>query len=338
MEKIKTGLLGSGGAARIHANALKLCPDREFVGIFSLDQEGAQIFAREYGVTAFETKEALFASCECIHICTPSGTHYEDTMECLQRGKHVVCEKPVCMTSEQCDMLEKALEKSDAKYMPISQHRFSEAYHKVKKALENGDFGKILHAGVEVMYYREPKYYSDSNWRGTIKNDGGVLMNQGIHEIDVLVGLLGKPLRVWAVAGRMLHDIEAPDTVNAFVTFEKGCTAQIAVTTAAAPGFPARHFLFGTKGMTEVVEDRIVKWQTEGADEEVCGQENDLKSGMSNPLGIDMTLHAVQFREFSDLIRGGGTQNYTAEDAFTTIRLLDAIFVSANEQRMIDLA
>ena len=187
------------------------------------------------------------------------------------------------------------------------------------------------------MYYRNPKYYSESNWRGSLQADGGVVMNQGIHGIDLMVGLLGKPVRVWAVSDNLAHAIESPDTFKSFVVFENGCTAQIAVSTAAAPGYMPRCAIFGTNGMVEISEDKIVKWQVNGVPEE-NGAADEVKAGMNDPLDIDMSLHAIPFREFSDLIRGVGTLRYGAEDALVTIRLLDAMFVSAKEKRIVELA
>jgi len=335
VQKIKTGILGCGGAARIHAEALKHCPEREVVGVYApaWDRENAEKFAWEYGMRVFASKEELFEACECIHICTPSGQHCSDSLECIAQGKHVVCEKPLCMTNEECDALEQALAAHpEIGFMPVSQHRYSEAYQKVERALDMGEFGNLISGSVEVMYFRDPAYYQASSWRGTRKDDGGVLMNQGIHEIDVLLGLLGKPMWVAATAGNRYHEIEAADTVSAFGQFENGTNLFLSVSTAAAPGYPGKHTIFGTGGMVQVEEDRIVKWstaeETDGTGE--VSAKNDF-SGKSDPLAIDMTLHAVQFTELSNVIRNGVQQKYKLEDATGTIRFLNAVFQAAQE-------
>lgn len=347
--KITTGILGSGAAARIHAEALKLCPDRDFVGVYSIDTKGAAEFAQQYGIKVFASREEMFDACECIHICTPSGFHCQDSIDCLRHGKHVVCEKPLCMTKEECGLLLEETAKSGKCFMPISQHRYTETYDKIKTAVDGGKLGEIVNANVRVMYYRDPQYYSTSSWRGTRKQDGGVLMNQGIHHIDVLLGILGKPESVAATASNKRHKIESPDTVTALVKFPGDVTATMAVSTAAAPGYSARYTIIGTCGMVEVVEDTIVKWELEGEADETTKsmttvetvETSDLMdnglSGKTNPLDIDMSLHSHQFSEFTRVIREGAAQKYTLEDAVTTIRFLNSTFEAALEGRIAEV-
>lgn len=327
-ERIKTGILGSGAAARIHANALKDCPERELVGAYSPDTEGLKQFAAEYGVKAFESREALFQACECIHICTPSGMHFQDSCECLERGLHVMCEKPVCMTAEEGEQLMEVLEHAEGHFMPIAQCRYSDSYRKVQNALADGRLGELVGAQVEVMYYRSPEYYSGSCWRGNKKDDGGVMMNQAIHYIDMMVGLLGKPVSVTATAANRLHRIESPDTISALVEFESGMTTVMMLSTAASPGYPGRYTIYGTQGSLCVEENRIVEHGV---------QEAPSHTGFRDPGGISMELHAREFEEFSQVIHRGIDQTYTAREAIEAIRLIEAAFLAAEENRKVFL-
>ena len=333
-DKIRTGILGCGTAAQLHAKALRECPERELVGAYSPDTQGLCSFAEEYGIKAFSGREEMFAACECIHICTPSGMHFADSMECLQQGKHVICEKPVCMTTEECEKLLEALSKTEAGFMPIAQSRYADGYRQIKEALQNGVLGNVIGAVVEVMYYRSSEYYRNSPWRGSKKEDGGVIMNQAIHYVDMVIGLLGDPRCVTASASNKLHPIEAPDTVSALVEFESGTTATFMLSTAAYPGYPGKYMIFGTKGSVQV-EEGTIHWQLEESREEVKGVTG--HTGFKDPGGINLSLHPRQFREFSDVIRQGAKQAYDAAEAVKAVKLIQAVFRSAEEGRKVYL-
>lgn len=338
MEKIKTGILGYGAAARMHMTSLAMCPEREVTGIYGPNPEKCKKFAEEYGITPFESREALFDANDCIHIATPNGNHYEDIMDCLAHRKHTVCEKPVCMTDEECDAVEKAVEKSDVKFTAVSQFRFSKVYGIVKNAIDRGDFGKLLTANVRMMYYRSPEYYNAVPWRGSRTRDGGVLMTQSLHGIDVTLGLLGKPVAVTAMAKTMHHDIEAADTSAALVEMENGMAVLFETSTASFPGYPRQYSISGTAGTVEMIEESIARWDIPGKENlELPVSVQDLASGASDPNNLDYSLHATQYREFSNAILHNAPLSYTLYDATQTVRLINGIFRSQEENRKIFL-
>lgn len=338
MDKIKTGLLGYGAVAHMHMKALDLCPEREVTGVYGPNPEKAAAFAAQYGITAFPTRQALLENSDCIHICTPTGTHYQDILDCFAANCHALVEKPLCMTDEECDLILEASQKASVEIMPVSQYRYSKTFSTVKKAVDAGAFGTLLSANVKMMYYRTPEYYRSAPWRGTVKEDGGVLMTQALHGIDVTLGIMGKPVWVAAMAKTMLHDIEAPDTAVALVGMENGAAVIFETSTASAPGYPRQYCFSGTNGAVEMLEETIARWDIPGKEDldVPIGAEN-LLSGASDPMNLDSSLHAAQFTDFSNQIRGIGTPHYTLEDGIQTVKLINAIFRSQNEDRKVYL-
>lgn len=336
--KIKTGILGYGAAARMHMTSLAMCPEREVTGIYGPNPEKCKKFAEEYGIRAFTSREELFAANDCIHITTPNGNHFADIMDCLSHHKHTVCEKPVCMTDEECDLVEKAVAESDVKFTAVSQFRFAKAFYAVKEAIDAGKFGKLLTANVRMMYYRSPEYYTAVSWRGSATADGGVLMTQSLHGIDVTLGLLGKPVAVTAMAKTMHHDIEAADTAAALVEMENGMAVLFETSTASFPGYPRQYSISGTNGMVEMLEESILRWDIPGKEDLTLPVgKTSLASGASDPNNLDYSLHAAQYTEFSNHILHGTPLSYTVKDALLVVRLINAIFRSQKEDRKIYL-
>lgn len=338
MEPIKTGLLGYGAVAHMHMKALAQCPERVVTGVYGPNPEKAEAFARQYGITAFPTRQALLEANDCIHICTPTGTHYQDILDCFGANCHALVEKPLCMTDEECDLILEAAKKATAEIMPVSQYRYSPTYREVKKAADSGAFGKLLSANVKMMYYRTPEYYRSAPWRGTVKEDGGVLMTQALHGIDVTLGIMGKPVWVAAMAQTMFHDIEAPDTAVALVGMENGAAVIFETSTASAPGYPRQYCFSGTNGAVEMLEETIARWDIPGKEQlTVPMAGGELLSGASDPMNLDSSLHAAQFTDFSNQIRGIGKPHYTLEEGIGTVKLINAIFRSQKEDRKVRL-
>lgn len=338
MEKIKTGILGYGAAAQMHMTSLAMCPERVVTGIYGPNPEKAKAFAEKYGIRAFSSREELFAENDCIHITTPNGNHFADIMDCVAHGKATVCEKPVCMTDEELSQVEKALKESGIPFTAVSQFRFSKAYRTVKNAIDSGAFGKLLTANVKMLYYRSPEYYTAVPWRGGMKSDGGVLMTQSLHGIDVTLGLLGRPVAVTAMAKVMHHDIEAPDTSAALVQMENGMAVLLETSTASFPGYPRQYSISGTAGTVEMVEESIARWDIPGKEElDMPVGIQELASGASDPMNLDYSLHANQYTEFSNHLLYGTPLSYTFADAAQTVRLINAIFRSQKEDKKIYL-
>ena len=163
-------------------------------------------------------------------------------------------------------------------------------------------------------------------------------MTQALHGIDVTLGLLGKPVCVTAMAKTMLHDIEAPDTAVALVGMENGAAVIFETSTASFPGYPRQYCISGTNGTVEMLEETIARWDIGGKEElDVPIGADNLLSGASDPMNLDSSLHAAQFTDFSNLILHDTKPHYTLDDGIQTVKLINAIFRSQNEDRKVYL-
>jgi len=149
-------------------------------------------------------------------------------IEAAKAGKHIVVEKPMALTTADCDKIIRTCDENNVKLEVISQNRFKDSFKMVKSMVEEGKLGRIVSADIYMKYYRSPEYYGASNWKGTWAMDGGgALMNQGIHGVDILLFIMGKVKSVFGYARTLARDIEVEDTASAVVEFESGALGVI---------------------------------------------------------------------------------------------------------------
>ncbi|MEN6314820.1 MAG: Gfo/Idh/MocA family oxidoreductase [Clostridiaceae bacterium] len=188
---------------------------------------------------------------EAMYIVTPTGLHCSIAEECLRAGKHVLLTKPMDANTENCDRaIALAKEKGLLLGMDFDLH-FRGPLTELEKAVREGWFGRILYANVNLNIFRSEEYYKENDsWRGTWKYDGGgAFSNQGIHEIDRLITVLGMPNRVKASIATQTHNIEAEDIGIAQWEYDNGCIARISSTTSyPASSWYTRIEMHGTKG------------------------------------------------------------------------------------------
>jgi len=208
--------------------------------------------AEQTGIPIYEhldqmlTKEKI----DVLHVATPSGNHYEHCMAAIERGMNVICEKPLEIHLDRIDKLIEAADKKKVRLATIYQNRWNEANRAIKQAADEGRFGRLAWAGCFTPWYRPDKYYDDGGWRGTWKFDGGgAIMNQSVHNIDLLQWIAGPVKSVSAYASSRIHPrIETEDTCSCAVEFENGAFGTIMGTTAMFPGMPARLEIGGENG------------------------------------------------------------------------------------------
>ena len=261
--EIRIGIIGCGTIAPIHAMAISATDGAELIGAVSHSYEKAKHFAENYSCEAFKSYEDMLSDrrIDAVSVCTPSGYHFENVRQALNAGKHVIVEKPICLTLEEADELT-ALSKERALCLcVVSQTRFSAAAQAVKKMIASGVAGKPVSAQLMMRFYRGQEYYDSAGWRGTWKYDGGgILMNQGIHGIDLLCYLMGRPLSVTGYAKTRLRQIEVEDTAAAALEFESGAVGTIDATACSVPSF-IRRYIFGFENGTVIMEnDTITHW------------------------------------------------------------------------------
>ena len=331
--KIKAALIGCGMIADTHLTAL-LNAGANVVGVYDANLDRAADFAAARGMKAYNSMDELLSDdITVVSVCTPSGTHASLAETIMEHGKYAIVEKPMALTVEECARIIEVEKKTGRFCAPISQLRFSPVFRQVRTAIEEGRFGRMIMGLLSMKYYRAPSYYAGS-WRGTKAMDGGgALMNQGIHGIDMMCGLLGYPISVSGHTATLLHDIEVEDTAVASLVIPNGTLGVIDGSTAVTHAKPRRLELCGTTASLTLEEDVIV--HTDGIDL-LSRTESGYKS-FSDPTAISTDLHEYQFCNILAAIAGNEPLFYTSEEALKTVAVITAIYESSRTGKTISL-
>ena len=324
-KKYGFGLVGCGVISKWHINAINMIEDASLIGVYDTYALGAQKLAQEYGVKAFSTYEEML-NCEeidIINICTPSGTHAPLIIEAAKAHKNIIVEKPMAITKEQIDDVIDAVEKNNVKLAVISQLRYEEDVIKLKQAIDNKVFGDIISADVYMKYYRSQEYYDSSAWRGTWEMDGGgVLMNQGIHGIDLLKYLVGPVKNVMGMCKTLSRNIDVEDTANVLLEFKNGALGVIQGTTTLNGGLPRFIHINGTKGYCQLTEKKITKWNVDGKEYMTDNVVDDSSNSFSDPKGLSDDSHFNQINDFVSALKEDKKPNIDMYDAKETLDII----------------
>ena len=270
------GIVGAGVIAAMHADAIATLPGARLVAVTDVAAGAAAAFAAARGCAAEPDLDALLArdDVDVVCVCVPSGLHAEVGVRAAKAGKHLVVEKPIDVTLEAADRLIEAARTAGVALTVISQHRFDPGLTELKRLLGEGALGRLVLGEASTKWYRTQAYYDSAGWRGTWAMDGGSLMNQGVHYVDLLRWCMGPVTEVTAVCTTQAHQIEAEDTALAIVRFGSGAVGTILSSTAAFPGFPQRLEITGTEG-TVIIEDGQMVRRAFGAGARADGDDGD---------------------------------------------------------------
>lgn len=234
----KAAIVGCGGIAKNHAENLSAL-HIEIVAVCDILPKRAEELAKRYAPEAnvYDNFETMLAQekFDVLHICTPHYLHCEMACAALAKNIHVLLEKPVCINMQQARQLQEAEEKSQASICISFQNRYLARNKKAKELIESGTAGKILGASGSVLWHRDAPYYVDSHWRGFMATEGGgVMINQAIHTLDLMLWLCGEPVRLSATTANhhLKGIIDVEDTAEACITFQNGARGIFFATTA----------------------------------------------------------------------------------------------------------
>lgn len=225
-----------------------------------------------------------------VSIATESGIHGQIALACIDRGIHVIIEKPMAMSMAEADEIIRRSQEKHVKVAACHQNRFNVAVQKTRAALEAGRFGRLSHGSVHVRWNRNRGYYTQAPWRGTWAQDGGCLMNQCIHGVDLLRWMLGDEVEeVYGVTRQQFHDyLEAEDVGMAVLKFKNGAIGTIEGTTNVFPkNLEETLYLFGETGTVKIggtSTNNIDVWDFADETEADAANKN-LKEATSNVYG-----------------------------------------------------
>lgn len=276
---------------------------------------------------------------DLVSIATESGIHAEIALFCIDHGVHVIIEKPMAMSISDANEIIRHSEEKHVKVSACHQNRFNIAVQEMRHALEAGRFGRLSHGSIHVRWNRNQGYYDQAPWRGTWAQDGGALMNQCIHGIDLLRWTFGGEIEeVYGQTRQQFHDyLEAEDVGMAVVKFKNGAIATIEGTTNVYPkNLEETLYIFGEKGTVKIggtSTNNINVWDF--ADESEADKKNKgLQEETSNVYGNG---HTSLFADMIDAIQNDGKPYVDAYAGRDALELVLAIYKSQKEGKAVKL-
>src|SRR5437899_12834788 len=252
------GIVGCGMIARFHVRALNDIPGTRVAAVFDqipanaakLQKEVQEQWNIRCDVAADLDALVKHKDVDIVIIGTPSGNHMDPAVAAANAGKHVVVEKPMEVTLERCDKIIDACDKNKVKLCTIFPSRFTDANRALKDAVDAGRFGRLTLGETTCKWWRSQAYYDQGGWRGTWALDGGgALMNQAIHNVDLLLWMMGPATHIMGFTTLLAHErIEVEDTAVAALRFANGALGVIQATTSVHPGLPKSLAVHGDRG------------------------------------------------------------------------------------------
>jgi len=271
---------------------------------------------------------------DIVSILTPSGYHYKNALDILKYKKHLIIEKPMTLRYFEAENLVKEADHLGVKLFTVKQNRFNLPIKKLKETINKGLLGDIFLATTRVRWARNQKYYNLDSWRGTWKLDGGVISNQAIHHLDMLLYLVGDIESVYAKSINAFAKIEAEDTAIATIKFKNGALGTFEATTATRPkDIEGSISILGNKGIVEVggfAANKIVKWEV---DEKI-----DIDKFSQNPENIYGFGHIEFYKDVIDSIKNNKKAICEMEEGIKSIKVMNAMYesIATNKEIFLD--
>ena len=277
---LKAAIIGCGAIAQVHKQVLLSLPEAKLTACCDIKPERAEEFAASCGIHPYSSVWELLdgARPDVVHLCVPHPLHTPLAKLCVRRGIHVFTEKPPAVNEQQWAEFA-ALEKEQARVGICFQNRYNKAVQQAKKLLSSGEAGKIQGARAFLTWHREPEYYTQSDWRGSWQTEGGgVLINQAIHTLDLLVYLMGAPAAVQShmCNHSLQREIEVEDTLEANIRFQSSANALFYATNAYCSNAPVLLELACEKAMLRLEGDSLTVQWADGRTESTANQATSL--------------------------------------------------------------
>ena len=343
---MKYALIGCGRIAPNHLEAA-INNDLDIVGLCDIIPEHIDILVSKLNIDVNKYKKYTDYNemlekekPELVAIATESGKHAAIALDCLAAGANVIIEKPIALSLEDAD---KIIEKANEKGLVVCanhQNRFNKSIQKIRQALDEGKFGRMLYGTAHIRWNRGPDYYTQAPWRGTWAQDGGALMNQCIHNIDLLRWMMGDEIEeVCAYTDNLNHDyIEAEDLGMAIVKFKNGSYGIVEGTTDIYPkNLEETLYLFGQKGTVKAggkSVNIIEEWIFEDNPED---PEDVKKNNSEMPQNVYGFGHTPLYKDVINAIQTHTKPLVDAEAGKRALELVLAIYKSAAEGKPVKL-
>lgn len=341
---MKYALIGCGRISPNHIAAAK-ANELEFTGICDINEEMLREKAAEFELSDVHPYTDYHEMLEkekpeLVAIATESGKHAEIALDCINEGCNVIIEKPMALSLADADAIIRSAKEKGVKVCVSHQNRFNKSVQKIRKTLEEGRFGRMFYGTAHIRWCRNENYYTQAKWRGTWEQDGGALMNQCIHNIDLLRWMLGDEVdEVIGMTDQLNHSyIEAEDLGIALIKFKNGAYGIVEGTTDIYPkNLEETLYLFGEKGTVKAggqSVNRIEEWRfadTQDKPEEVIAE------FAENPPNVYGFGHTPLYADMIDAIRNDREPYVNGEAGKRALELVLAIYKSAAEGKTVKM-
>ena len=340
MQRYGFAIVGTGNIAQAHVDAVERLPNAFVAGVTSHTPEKARAFAERYGLRTYADLDDALAddAVQVVCVCTPSGAHQEPAVRAAEAGRHVVVEKPLEISSERAQRIIDAADRAGVTLATIFMGRYADANQRLKDIVTSGRLGRLLQADASVKWFRSQAYYDSAAWRGTWALDGGgALMNQAIHQLDLLLWLLGPVDEVFAYAATLNHErLEVEDTLVAALRYGNGALGTFTAATSLFPGRPKTLDLHGSNGAISVRDEEIVGIDVPDlTDDERAtwsGATTSSASGtFADPMAMSFENHRRQLADVLRAIDEGTAPLVDGREGLRSVALVEAIYRSARE-------
>ena len=344
---LRIAIVGTGNISHNHIQGYQEFADRcQIVALVDIYPEKALEKKERYGLTqatVFSSHQAMLASgieVDIVDVCTPPYVHAEISVDALNAGKHVLCEKPMAASLEECDAMIAAQRASGKILSIIAQNRFTDAFWRLKQVVDSGELGKICHAQVDSFWWRGHCYY-DLWWRGTWeKEGGGCTLNHAVHHIDAIQWMLGFPTEVVAMMTNVAHDnAEVEDLSAAIFRYSSGALTQLTAS-VVHHGEDQKIVIQGDKARISAPWDR---WASVSADNGFPQEQHDderearLDALFRNTPKLKYTLHTGQINDLLNAVEQHGAPLIDGVQGKRSLELITAIYQSSITGRVVTL-
>ncbi|MFW5757857.1 MAG: Gfo/Idh/MocA family protein [Bacteroidota bacterium] len=333
--QIRFGIIGCGRIAGRHAK--HIINNGQLSGTCDIDKKKARELAAEYNCEAWSDADSFLAEnkgkMDVVSVCSPNGLHAEHTIAALRHGYHVLCEKPMAISVEDCGRMITEAERANRRLFIVKQNRFNPPIEAIKKAIDEDRLGRIFSVQLSCFWNRNENYYSQSNWKGTRQMDGGTLFTQFSHFIDLLYWLIGDIKTVHSFTRNFAHQsiIDFEDTGVVVMDFYNGAIGTINYTVNSHnQNMEGSITLFGEKGTVKIGGQYLNKLEYQNiADYRI---ENLPESSKPNDYGSyqgSMSNHDQVYENLVSVLTKEGVIATNGFEGLKTVEIIDKIYSAA---------
>lgn len=338
--KIRFGLVGCGRISRNHFGSIKEHAQRaELVAVCDVDAAALAAAAQQTGARAFGSLDAMLAGSDAdvVVLSTPSGLHPQQAIQIAGSGRHVMTEKPMATRWHDAQRMVAACDAAGVRLFVVKQNRRNATLQLLKRAVDQGRFGRIYMVNINVFWTRPQEYYDSAAWRGTWEFDGGAFMNQASHYVDLLDWLIGPIESLQAYTATMARNIEVEDSGVLSVRWRSGALGSMNVTMLTYPkNLEGSITILGEKGTVRVggvAVNEIQHW--EFADPQP--EDESVKEASYATTSVYGFGHPLYYDNVIRVMRGEAEPETDGREGLKSLEVLIAAYLSARDGRRVAL-